>query len=122
MFNKRNFLLLCLSFLVLNPVARAQYADWKHSGSFYILTTPEGADLPSTAELLDFPLLVRLHKDFFNFDNVRPQGEDIRFSSAEGKPLKYEIDQWDKTNGFASIWVRIPLIKGNQRQKLNLHW
>ena len=49
-------------------------------------------------------------------------GEDLRFSSAEGKPLKYQIEQWDGANGLASIWVRVPLIQGNQRQLINLHW
>ena len=81
-------LLLLLACLIISPNAFAQYPAWQQSGSFYILTTPEGANLPSTAKLADFPLLVRLHKDFFNFSKARPMGEDLRFSSAEGKPLK----------------------------------
>ena len=40
----------------------AQYPGWKHSGSVYLITTPEGADLPATASVENFPLLVRLHK------------------------------------------------------------
>ena len=29
---------------------------------------------------------------------------------------------WDSANGTASIWVRIPKIKGNERQQIKLHW
>ncbi len=102
--------------------ACAVYPDWKHSGSIYVLTTPEGANLPDSAVVDDFPLLVRLHKDFFDFRQARAKGEDIRFASDDGKPLVYEIDEWDPEGGTAAIWVRIPRIKGNARQELKLYW
>ncbi len=54
--------------------ASAQYADWKHSGSIYILTTPEGANLPASASVKDFPLLVRLHRDYFSFFEAEEGG------------------------------------------------
>ncbi len=54
--------------------ASAQYADWEHSGSIYILTTPEGANLPASASVRDFPLLVRLHRDHFNFSDAEEDG------------------------------------------------
>jgi hypothetical protein len=47
--------------------AALHYQGWLHSGSIYILTTPEGADLPASTSEEGFPLLVRLHKDFFDF-------------------------------------------------------
>src|SRR5271154_3671681 len=86
--------------------ARADYQGWKHSGSIYLLTTPEGANLAASTEVEDFPVLVRLHKDFFNFSQAKANGEDVLFSTADGKPLAYEIDEWDPTGGTASIWVR----------------
>lgn len=43
--------------LTLGNPSFAQYADWKHSGSLFILTTPEGADLSASASLENFPLL-----------------------------------------------------------------
>ncbi|UCG49156.1 MAG: DUF2341 domain-containing protein [Phycisphaerales bacterium] len=107
--------------LLVVSSASAQYADWKHSGSIYILTTPEGADLPASASVKDFPLLVRLHRDYFPFSEAQEQGSDIRFSAGE-KPLCYEIEQWDKKAGTASIWVRVPLIRGNDRQEIKIHW
>ncbi len=100
----------------------SQYSDWNYSGSFFILTTPEGADLPDSAIIRDFPLLVKLTPDFFDFSQAKQDGEDIRFSSGEGRPLFYQIEKWDPENGIAAVWVRIPLIKGNEMQEVQLHW
>ncbi|OWK38732.1 MotA/TolQ/ExbB proton channel family protein [Fimbriiglobus ruber] len=108
--------------LVLAGPAAAQYADWKHTGSAWILTTPEGADLPAGVEVNEFPLLVRLHRDFFDFSRAKPDGADLRFASAQGDPLPYQIEEWDAKAGHASVWVRVPKIIGNARQVLKLYW
>jgi len=102
--------------------AASIYQSWKSSGSIYILTTPEGANLPATASESGFPLLVRLHKDSFDFTQAKSNGEDIRFSSSSGTPLPYQIEDWNAASGHATIWVRIPSIKGNDRQEIRVHW
>ncbi|MDA1143004.1 MAG: DUF2341 domain-containing protein [Planctomycetota bacterium] len=105
----------------LLPAVSAQHADWKHSGSIYLLTTPEGANLPGTASVDGFPVLVRLHKDYFDFSQAKSQGEDVRFST-DGKALPYQVEHWDAANGTASIWVRLPTIKGDARQEIRMFW
>ena len=100
----------------------AQYSAWKHSGSIFILTTPEGADLPATAVIENFPLLVRLHKDSFDFRLAKADGADLRFTTSDGTPLAYQNDEWDAARGEASVWVRVPKITGNSRQEIELHW
>jgi len=102
--------------------ATAQYQGWQHSGSLYILTTSDGAHLPASASEDGFPLLVRLHKDFFDFSQAKADGEDLRFSTNTGTPLAYQVEEWDAANAAASIWVRIPTIKGNERQEIKLYW
>jgi hypothetical protein len=102
--------------------ASAQYQGWRHTGSLTILTTPEGANLPATASENNFPLLVRLDKDWFDFSQAKANGEDIRFATGDGTPLAYELDHWDAARGTACIWVRIPRIKGNARQELKMFW
>jgi hypothetical protein len=102
--------------------ASPPYRDWRHSGSMHVLTTPEGANLAATTSEEGFPLLVRLHKDFFRFDEAMTNGEDIRFSTTNGTPLSYQIEEWDTAGRTASIWVRLPVIKGNTRQEIHLHW
>ncbi|MDB4423276.1 DUF2341 domain-containing protein [Rhodopirellula sp.] len=116
------FLLILIAMLTVGlRETAAQYGDWKHAGSMYIVTTPDGANLPAIALEKDFPLLVRLNKDFFDFSQAKPRGEDIRFS-ANGKPLAYQIEHWDAAAGNADVWVRIPTIKGNDQQAIKMHW
>ncbi len=100
----------------------ASYQDWKHSGSMWLLTTPDGADLPADAKVEQFPVLVRLHRDFFDFAQAKPNGDDLRLSSNSGERLAFQIEEWDVAKGVASVWVRVPLITGNSRQEIKLHW
>lgn len=96
-------------------------AVWAHEGSIAIITTPEGANLPAEARVEDFPLLVRIDRDWFDFSEAKHDGSDIRFTH-EGKVLAQQIEDWDPLTGTAHIWVRVPLIKGNDRQMLQMHW
>ncbi len=113
---------LILSALLMAAPCFAQYPGWMQSGSIFILTTPEGADVPATATVQDFPLLVRLNKDWFDFTKAAAQGDDLRFSTSDGKPLPYQIEEWDAEKGVASVWVRVPKITGNARQELRVFW
>ena len=56
-----------------------------------IITTPEGAALPESASEANVPVLVRLHKDFFDFKQASPKGDDIRFSTLAGEALAYQV-------------------------------
>ena len=117
-----NALLLTSALLTsIAPHAFAQYPGWQHEGSLYLITTPDGANLPASASEENFPVLIRLNQRTFDFSQAKPNGDDIRFS-AEGKPLAYQIEEWDSAAGSACLWVRIPVIKGNARQGIKLHW
>ncbi len=102
--------------------APAQYAGWEGSGSIFLLTTPEGADLPAGAAVEGFPVLVRLRKDTFDFTKAQAHGEDARFATGAGVALAYEIEEWDTAHGEANVWVRVPKITGNARQELRVFW
>ena len=106
------------------PTARhgaANWEDWKHTQSIWLLTDAAGADLPAEAKLEAFPTLVRLHKDTFNFAQARPDGGDVRFSLPTGESLPYQVEAWDAAKGEAAVWVRVPLVQGNSRQEIRLH-
>jgi len=99
-----------------------QFEDWKHSGSMTLLTTPDGVELPVTSAVTNFPLLVRLHADWFPFDEAAEDGRDLRFSSQDKKALAFEIERWDREAGQAEVWVRVAEIRGNERQAIQVHW
>ena len=82
---------LMIATLLPPLVAAAPYPGWRHTGSLVILTTPDGANLPASARLEAFPLLVRLDRDWFDFSQASAGGSDIRFSSDSGKPLDYQL-------------------------------
>ena len=98
------------------------YTSWLHSGSFFILTTPDGANIPAGDSAANFPLLIRLNAGNFNFGEAEPDGADIRFITAAGANLSYQIEQWDAVNGQAAVWVKIPTIAPNARQEVKMYW
>ena len=64
-----------------------------------------------SGKLEEFPLLVRLsdgqHPDFALSTFADPEnGGDLRFRNLEGKTLKYEVDEWNGSNGESTIWVK----------------
>ncbi|MEI6606685.1 MAG: DUF2341 domain-containing protein [Verrucomicrobiota bacterium] len=103
-------------------VVAQSYSTWAHAAALPILTTPQGAELPPTATVNDFPILLRLNAGNFDFSQAKPKGDDIRFSSAEGARLFYQIEEWDTAAATASIWVKIPSIKGNAVQLIKMYW
>ena len=98
------------------------YPAWRHSGSLHVLTTEHGANLPASALLEGFPLLVRLHRDFFDFRQAKSRGEDIRFATSSGRTLPCQVVEWDPERGTASIWVQMPIIRGQEQRELRLYW
>ena len=112
-----------LTFSLLHQAQAAPpFPAWQHAGQLHIITTPDGAALPAAASVENFPLLVRLHRDFFDFAQAQPAGGDLRFSSSNGTPLAHQIEHWDANAGTASIWLRIPRIRGNTVDPLTIHW
>ncbi|MDO5576110.1 MAG: DUF2341 domain-containing protein, partial [Fibrobacter sp.] len=83
----------------------ADYSAWKYSKKVYLNTSETGAGVLET--VYDFPVLIRLTKDNFDFDLSQLGGEDIRFKKIDETPLQYEIERWDSKNQKAEIWVKI---------------
>lgn len=104
------------------PLQAEDFSAWSGRGSVWLLTDKEGADLPATAVVREFPVLLRLHGDTFPFGAVQAKGEDLRVTDAAGRTLSLQIESWDKAAGEAVVWVRVPEIRGAARQELKLYW
>ena len=64
----------------------------------------------SRAENLnDFPILVTLDTNRFDYSRAQVSGNDLRFVDANGTVLSYEIETWNPS-GQSSIWVKVPRI------------
>ena len=73
--------------------------------------------VPDGVTLTDFPLLVRLSEStisgFSYEDFLGTDGSDLRFETADGTGLAYDIDTWNE-NGESLVWVKVPtLAKGD---------
>jgi hypothetical protein len=81
------------------------------------------AGISSNSVIVDFPLLVRLNEQNFNFSQTLPYGEDVRFTKIDGASLSFEIEQWDTLTKSAAVWVRIDTIFGNKtEQQFMMRW
>ena len=61
--------------------------------------------------LVNFPVLVTLTAENFNFDGAGSNGEGLRFVDADGPAeLPYEIESWNRRARFAEVWVAVPHI------------
>ncbi|MCX6872724.1 MAG: DUF2341 domain-containing protein [Verrucomicrobia bacterium] len=103
-------------------VPQFPFGSWTYSGSMFILTTPDGANMTTGPAETNFPLLVRFNSGNFPFNQAAADGSDIRFATASGLVLSYQIEQWDSVNGRAAVWVKIPSIAANARQEIKVHW
>jgi hypothetical protein len=97
------------------------YAAWPQSRRIYLNTTASGANVAGNVD--DFPVLVRLDKDNFDFASSKSRGRDVRFSDSKGKRLRYEVERWDSAGASAELWVRLDRVNGNSNtQFITMHW
>jgi hypothetical protein len=103
----------------LKPVTfeNEDYSQWPFTRRCFINTGAAG--IKDT--VYDFPMLVRLDPDRFDFD--LSDGKDLRFSSASGKHLPYQVDSWDPANRQAAVWVKLDTVLPDSReQSVTLHF
>ncbi|MDC0157740.1 DUF2341 domain-containing protein, partial [Verrucomicrobia bacterium] len=94
-----------------------------HVGLREIELWGEGEDIKPTLE--DFNLLVRLDENNatlratgFRHGQCGPNGRDLRFQSAAGQELKYEVANWNPT-GESQVWVQVPNLSSD---KIIMRW
>ncbi|MGA2507709.1 MAG: DUF2341 domain-containing protein [Chitinispirillaceae bacterium] len=94
-----------------DTVTAPTYPEWKHSCTLILNTSPSGANV--SGDVVNFPVLVRLTSNNFDFTGAEADGRDLRFTKANGAPLPYEIEQWDAANRQAAVWVNVDTVHGN---------
>lgn len=83
----------------------APYKDWKHKGMVLLDFGQMGNSLGF--KVVDFPLLLRLARENFVFAQAAAGGSDVRFATADGNPLAFEIARWDMGAQAAEIYIRV---------------
>ena len=59
--------------------------------------------------LVNFPVLIKLHSSNIDYTKTHDQGDDLRFFDSDGTALAHEIEVWDES-GTSYVWVKIPQI------------
>ena len=74
--------------------------------------------------LTNFPILIHLDSQNFNFAEAQSAGQDIRFTTLDGvTPLNYQIENWNASAQVANIWVDAPSIGANTtNQGVYMYW
>jgi hypothetical protein len=94
---------------------------WKYSRRLFLNTTSTGANVPGN--VINFPVLVRLTANTYDFTQARIDGEDILFTTSGGSPLACEIERWDPVKKLAEVWVKIDTVFGNDSdQSIIMYW
>ncbi|RLS52420.1 MAG: DUF2341 domain-containing protein [Planctomycetota bacterium] len=93
-----------------------------HVGRITLTTTQAGFPLPAGQVIQDYPLLVRFDGDQFPWGEANPDGSDITFENNANVQLPASIEEWNPQAKRAAIWVRVPLIRGDDRQSITVKW
>jgi hypothetical protein len=120
----RKDILLGTAFLIASGSALAadDYSQWAHARDLIVDASPAGAGI--TSDLAGFPLLMQWSppESAELFSQAKPDGSDLRFSLPDGTHLAYQIETWEPSGSKAAVWVRLPLVKAGQIQRLRAHW
>jgi len=107
--------------VVPGETANTMMPGWESFKKLYFNTTVGGAGV--TGNVYNFPVLVRLTNNNFNFNEAQPSGQDLRFAKKDGTMLPYEIEQWDVAAKTGAIWVNVDTIFGNDSSRFMLmYW
>lgn len=102
-------------------VIETPFIEWKYSTKITLNTSETGANLKTS--LFQYPLLVRLNSNNFNFGEAEANGSDLRFTNSTGNPLTFSIEKWDLFSKEASIWVLMDTVFPNQSaQFISMYW
>lgn len=97
------------------------FTEWKNKSTISINTSESGADI--LTDLLNFPILIRLDNNNFNFENTNSDGSDLRFTRSDTIILDYEIESWNQSSKTAIIWVKVDTIfANNNSQFIKMLW
>ena len=111
--------LMCWSIILASVSLQA--AGWLGGWSFRQALTLDGSQIEG--DLTNFPVLVRLTGDNFDFGMAAPAGRDVRFTGADGlAPLAFERESHNAAGLSASYWVRLPLVSAASNTTFYLYF
>ncbi|AJP71135.1 DUF2341 domain-containing protein [Sphingomonas hengshuiensis] len=94
--------------LVAMP-ANAQDADWLDDSLAVrkeIAVKPGAGGAGLDAKVATFPFALRLSTQTLAFEDVKPDGADLRVAGPDGKRVDHYVENFDPKAGLATVWVK----------------
>lgn len=103
--------------VVVNPTETVSipFAGYNYSAEVTLNTSSSGANIATN--VYNFPVLIRLTGDIFDFSKTDINGSDLRFVKSDGTQLAFDVEQWDISLQKACIWVKIDTVYGNNSEQ-----
>lgn len=89
--------------------AAAQDAEWlddKLSVRKEIVVKPGAGGAGLDVKATTFPFAIRLSTQTLAFEDVKPDGADLRIAGPDGKRVDHYIENFDPKAGLATVWVK----------------
>jgi hypothetical protein len=105
----------------IDAIDYMRLGQWRYSKRIYFNTTASG--VPISGMVRDFPVLVRLNADNFDFRSANSDGSDLLFTKSDGTALPSEIEYWDALKNSAAVWFRADtLVASDSSRYVNMYW
>lgn len=101
-------------------VRDSNYAAWKYKG--LVLLNFQQVGLQPGFRVTGFPLLLRLTRENFAFSQAAAKGADVRFTTAAGRNLSFEIARWDAAQQVAEIFIRADTLEYARTADILMYW
>jgi hypothetical protein len=98
------------------PVSSENINGW----NYRLIVTIDNTDNPQG--LIDYQVLVELDSSNFNFSQVQPDGDDLRFTNQNGDILPYWIEFYDPASKKAKIWVKVDSIPASDTTSIIMYY
>jgi len=76
---------------------------------------------PADNSVINYPILIELKSDFFDYEKADFSGSDIRFTSHDNQLLDYWIEHWNR-EGVSRVWVRLYNLEAGNSKKIYLYY
>ncbi|WP_165271703.1 DUF2341 domain-containing protein [Pelagerythrobacter rhizovicinus] len=110
---KRVFVALCAMLMAVPSAASAQ--EWWSDDWGYRQAISVNAEGVVGDEIDNAPVLVRLHAGNVDFTRLQDDGSDLRFVTADGTPLDFHLESFNRQAEIALAWVKLPEVSSGSQ-------
>jgi Concanavalin A-like lectin/glucanases superfamily/Domain of unknown function (DUF2341) len=94
---------------------------WQYSKRLHFNTTASGVQVSGLVR--DFPVLVRLNADNFDFKSANADGSDLFFTKSDGTKIPFEVEHWDAQKNSAAVWFKADTLTGGDSSRyVTMYW